>query len=162
MGGLLLFALAFLITIDVLARWLIRKPIIGVYEASEIIFLISIFLAAGLVHCKGRQMRVDILLLHVKRKSKHLLEAFADLLGLAFFGLLFWEGCLEWLASWQGHFVRRGMIEIPNTIHLGFLVFGTLIIWLSLLVTIIINLRQIFSTGKIGETDSVTTPCIGV
>lgn len=157
-GGFLLFGLAILISIDVLVRWLARKPILGVFEVSEIIFLVSIFLAAGLVHLQGRQMRVDLLLLHAQGRWKHSLEAFADILALAFFGLLLWEAGGEWLHSWHGHFVRRGMIEIPNVLHLGFLIFGTLLIWLALLATTLRNVLRIFAPGEPGRTHSQAAP----
>ena len=72
------------------------------------------------------------------------MEAAVGLLGLGLFTILLYVGCKEWLAAWQGNYVRRGLIDIPNTIHLGFLVFGTLVMCLSLAVTTVENIWNIF------------------
>ena len=153
-GGTFLFFLSFLITADILVRWLYGRPFVGVFEASEVIFLVSTFLAAGLVQHTGRQMRVEILVSRIKGKGRYFFDALADLLALAFFLVLLWEGSTEWLEAWQGHFVRRGMIEIPNTIHLGFLIFGALSLCSSFLIGVLVSIRRMVLPHSAVEVDS--------
>jgi TRAP-type C4-dicarboxylate transport system permease small subunit len=156
LGGFLLFFLSFLITVDVLVRWIFGRPFVGVFETSEVIFLVLTFMAAGLTQQAGRQMRVEILVSRLHGKPKDIVNVFADLLGLSFFSLLLWEGCSEWIDAWNGHFVRRGMIEIPNTIHLGFLVIGSLLLCLNFLRGILAGLRRASSAPEIADSGSRT------
>jgi TRAP-type C4-dicarboxylate transport system permease small subunit len=155
-GGLLFFLLSIAITLDVVVRWIVGKPIVGVFEISQIVFLACTFLVLGLAQNKERHIRVDILIGKMKGKPRNIMEAIVGLLGLSFFLVLLYIGCKEWLAAWQGDYVRRGLIDIPNTIHLGFVVFGTLIICLCLIANVVVNLRHLVFPAKNRDLDIMT------
>jgi hypothetical protein len=60
-GGGALFIISLLITADVLIRWLAGKPIGGVFEITEVAFLIIVFLSMAFTQYSNRQIRIDIL-----------------------------------------------------------------------------------------------------
>ena len=150
-SGFLFFSLATIITIDVLARWIFGQPFVGVFEISQVTFLACTFLVIGLVQKMERHISVDILISRVRGKPRHLMDAVVALSGLIFFVVLLWVGCKEWLEAWRGHYVRRGLIDLPNTIHLGFLIFGSFLICMNLLHTTIVKIQLIFSHYKTAD-----------
>jgi TRAP-type C4-dicarboxylate transport system permease small subunit len=156
LAGVFLFIISFLITIDVLVRWIYGKPFVGVFEVSEVVLLIATFLAAALVQHTGKQMRVEILVMRLKGKKRYLFDAWADLLGFIFIGLLCWEGIFEWVDAWQGNFLRRGMIEIPNTIHLGFLVVGSSLLALTFLTGLVVSLCRLCAHRETAKIESAS------
>ena len=105
-SGLLFFFLSVAITLDVLVRWIVGKPIVGVFEFSQIVFLICTFMVLGLVQNRERHIRVDILIAMLKGRSRHIMEAFVRLMGLSLFTILLYVGCKEWLAAPDKEVVR--------------------------------------------------------
>ncbi|OGA37024.1 MAG: hypothetical protein A3G80_05270 [Betaproteobacteria bacterium RIFCSPLOWO2_12_FULL_62_13b] len=153
-SGLLLFILSFIIFVDVLVRWLAGRPIVGVYESSEVVFVAITFLALALVQCEERHIRIPTLVERLPDRCRGFLDAFADLAGFSFFALILWLAAVDWLEAWRGHFVRPGLIEIPNTLHLGFIVVGSFLVCAIYITSSLARLRRLFaySTAVEGAT----------
>lgn len=141
-SGLLLFILSFIIFVDVLIRWLAGRPIVGVYESSEVAFVAITFLALALVQCQDRHIRIPTLVERLPDRFRGFLDAFADLAGFSFFALILWLAAVDWLEAWRGHFVRPGLIEIPNTLHLGFIVVGSFLVGAIYITSSIAHIRR--------------------
>lgn len=148
LSGLILFLLSIAITLDVTIRWITGKPIVGVFEFSQVAFLASVFLVIALVQNRDRHIRVDILISELEGKPRYILEAFVSFWALLLFAVLLYVGWKEWFAAWKGHYVSRGLIDIPNTLHLGFLLFGAFLMCVSVVLTILRNVALLFSLRK--------------
>ena len=98
-SGLLFFLLSLAITLDVIVRWIVGKPIVGVFEISQIVFLACTFLVLGLVQNRERHIRVDILISMLQGRPRRIMEAAVGLLGLGLFTILLYVGCKEWLVQ---------------------------------------------------------------
>ncbi len=147
-AGAVLFLLAVMITADVMKRWITGKPIIGVFEISEVSFLILTFMALGLLKYLDREMIVDPIRARIKGRPKYALTIFAALLGLFFWGFITWLGWGDWLRAYQIHDVHMGLVAIPLVLPLAFLVFGSALLCINLLTDIIINLQRLFLGEK--------------
>ena len=147
-AGIVLFGLALMITTDVTIRWVTGKPILGVFEFSELSFLILTFLALALLEHRGREMRVDLFVSRIKGRPGSLLAAITALLGLGFWGIIVWQGGTDWLQAYAIHDRRQGLIEVPSIIHLGFLTFGTSLLCLVLLTQTLSYFNRIFHPEK--------------
>lgn len=132
-GGAILFIIAVLVTVDVIIRKVISRPILGVFEVTEVSFLIIFFLAIAHTQNMGRQIRIDILYTTLKEKTQCFLDIVNYFACLIFFGILLWSGFRETVLSITQHYVRRGIVEIPSAIPLSFLVLGCIMMCVHLL-----------------------------
>lgn len=146
-SGVVLLFMAFMVTTDVSKRWLTGKPITGVFEVSQLSLLVATFLVLGYVQYYDRQLTVDIVSSKAHGRTRVLLRLLDGLLGIFFFGVLLWTGAEEWLKAWHGGFLKRGLIDIPTTIPLGFLVFGAALILVTIVLITFRSLIRLF-TGQ--------------
>lgn len=143
-AGIILLGIALLITLDVFKRWMTGKPFVGVFEISQVGFLAVTFLALAYVEHQRSQMRVDLLCSQLKGIFALILEAFTALLSLIFWGTIFWQATNEWIRAYTIHDVRLGMIEIPKTVELGFMIFGSFMGSIVLIAILVMATRNFF------------------
>lgn len=134
LNALALLGLAVMITCDVTYRWVFGRPILGVFEFSEILLVLITFLAIAQVQFSGRQLRVDIFVGRVRGRAGGALGVLDALVGLAFFGVLLWTSTHDWWEAWHGNFLGRGMLQIPTAIPLGLVAVGTALMVVTLLI----------------------------
>lgn len=149
LSGVLLLILAILIVADVLSRWALGRPITGVFETSEVTFVLVSFLALAWVHQQGRQMRIDVLSGRAQGRPAAAMEVVTNLLALAFFGMVLWRGVFQWLEAWGIWDIRPGVVQIPTVIPIGAIVVGTVFLCLSILTSIVTDVRRLV-TGAPG------------
>jgi len=100
----------------------------------------------------NRQLSVDILSSRARGRTAAGLKVFDALIGLVVFGLLLWKSWEEFGKALAGNFLRRGMIEIPTAIPVGFIVAGSFCIAVSL----VFILRQ--SVAQVAGAEKADTP----
>ena len=144
-NGLVILWLALMITADVLVRWVTGRPFVGVFEISRILFVPIIFTVLALVQWTDRQVRVDALVGRARGRIKVSVRVFDQVLAVGFFLILLWTGSENWLEAFQGNYVGMGMLEIPHAIPMGFLIFGTLLIVVTLALLLVKSIRQLIS-----------------
>ena len=152
-NGLVILWLALMITADVLVRWITGRPFVGVFEISRILFVPVIFMVLALVQWTDRQVRVDALVGRTRGRVKVSVRAFDQVLTLGFFLILLWTGSENWLEAFQRDYVGMGMLEIPHAIPMGFLIIGTFLMVLTLVLLLLKSVRQLI-TG-VGADESV-------
>jgi TRAP-type C4-dicarboxylate transport system permease small subunit len=139
-GGVVLFLIAVTIFIDVMKRWVTGRPLIGIYESTQVALVLVTFFLLPTVQYYGRQLSVDVLYAHTHGRLAGLLRFVECFFSLCIFSALLFTTWDEFWKALFGRFLRRGMVEIPQTIPLGFMVFGSAIL---LLVVILFFLRAI-------------------
>jgi len=91
LGMVFLTILMLVITLDVILRWTVNKPIRGVNELAEFSMLLLIFLTIGFTQVMKGNISVDILFLKFPRKMQAVAEIFTYLLSLGISVLLVWQ-----------------------------------------------------------------------
>lgn len=130
--GILLYGLAFTVSIDVAYRWVMGRSITGVYEVSEILLVAITFLAIAGVQAAGRQLNVDILISGVRGRKKAALRLVDGIAALLFFLVLVWTGFIDFRESITLGLMGNGIIKIPSAVPLGLVTLGSLIMVFTL------------------------------
>lgn len=80
------------ITLDVAVRYFFNGQIIGTLEIVSFYYMVAlVFLAFGFVEQKNENIRVDLFVQMMPASIRFGLYIFACVLGLVFFGMLFWQ-----------------------------------------------------------------------
>lgn len=117
-GGVLIFAMIVLINLDVFSRFLFNAPIDGVTELVELSIVAIVFLQLGDAVRNGRLTRSDGLYSRIQKKSPrlgHLLGAFFDLAGAAFFVAIIAGSIPRFIDAWErGYYSgNKGIFVVP-------------------------------------------------
>ena len=140
-GALILLSLG--ITCDVLIRWITGRPITGVFELASLTLVVAIFFPLGFMQHQKLQIRVDIITSHARGRWAVALDLLDAVVGLLVFGLLLWAASKEFLKAYEGKFLLRGMIEIPTTVEIGFIIYGTTLILIALIHLFVVCVRTL-------------------
>ncbi len=98
------------ITLDVGVRYFLNGQIVGTLEWVSFYYMVAlVFLALGHVEMKNENIRVDLFAQMMPDWAQLALYVFACLLGLVFFGMLFWQSFLDALGA-----TRRGEEAMSN------------------------------------------------
>lgn len=130
--GIVLYGLAFMVSIDVAYRWFMGHSITGVYETSEILLLAITFMAIAGVQAAGRQLNVDILISGARGRKKAVLRLVDGIAALLFFLVLVWSGFIDFRESITLGLMGNGIIKIPSAVPLGLVTLGSLMMVLTL------------------------------
>jgi TRAP-type C4-dicarboxylate transport system permease small subunit len=141
--GVLLYGLAFLVSIDVAYRWFMGRSITGVYEVSEILLVAITFLAIAGVQAAGKQLNVDILVADVKGRKQAVLKLIDGVAALAFFLILVWTGFVDFRESITLGLMGNGIVKIPSAVPLGLVTVGSVMMVLTLLKGLFRDMRRV-------------------
>lgn len=117
-GGALIFALVVMINLDVFSRFLFNAPIDGVTELVELSIVAIVFLQLSDAVRNGRLTRSDGLYTRIREKSPrvgHILGAFFDLAGAAFFLTIIAGSIPRFFDAWErGYYSgNKGIFVVP-------------------------------------------------
>ena len=91
-GAVALFAMMAMTTVDVTARYIFNKPIVGVFELTEYLVLILIFSFLGYTQSERAHVSVDLLLPRLPSKVVAAIDLINHLVCLALMVIIFWMG----------------------------------------------------------------------
>jgi TRAP-type C4-dicarboxylate transport system permease small subunit len=117
-GSLLVASLAVLVMallggVDVISATAFGKPILGVYEATELLMVVVTVLAMSSLQARRMNIAVDVISSRLPAAAQQWIFLFSNLLGFVFFGLIAWQG---WLAAWEAVRTQeyaQGGVQIP-------------------------------------------------
>lgn len=98
LGGLLLFLTMFFSTAEVIARYILRRPIGWTFEVVEYILVAATFLTCARIQAHDSHLKVDILVNRLSGKGRIGLNAVAEILTSAFCVLIVWA---TWRVAWR-------------------------------------------------------------
>ncbi len=113
--------MAITISADVLLRNLTLQSLPWVVEVSEYILFVSTFLAAPWVLRLGGHVRVDLVVRYLQPKPKMIVQAIADLFGLAVCLCLFYYGAKSAWEAWVLKSLIFKQLVIPEWWLLSFI-----------------------------------------
>ena len=90
------------ITLDVGVRFFFNGQIVGTLEWVSFYYMVAlVFLAFGYVEFRNENIRVDLFAQMMPKSVQLGLYVFACLLGLVFFGMLFWQSLTDAIEATQ-------------------------------------------------------------
>ncbi len=128
-----ILAMVFMISFEVVSRYVFNSPTSWVTEYSLYIFVGTSFLAAAYAQSRDSHIRVEIVLNNLQRRPRHRLLQLAAWLGFCFTLLATWQMILFVISEYRGGAKAWGMLvtplwipETPVAAGLGFLVLALL------------------------------------
>lgn len=98
---------------DVISTALLHQPIPGVYEATEALMVLVIFLSLGYLQLGNGNIAVDILTSHLRGTARVVQVAAAEILAVVFFSLLAWQAWVMAVESWSIDEYSAGLVRFP-------------------------------------------------
>lgn len=98
---------------DVLSTALLHNPIPGVYEATEALMVLVIFLSLGYLQLGSGNIAVDIVTSRLHGTARVIQVAAAELLAAVFFSLLAWQAWALAIDSWNIDEYSAGLVRFP-------------------------------------------------
>ena len=112
-GGIILTAMMFLVTADVLGRYLFNRPIHGTTEITEFMMVGLLYFTLAHTQADKAHIRVEMFISHLSPRTQLILEMIAYLLGFILFALITWQGILSAAKAWQVWETTFGLILFP-------------------------------------------------
>ncbi len=112
-GGLAILAITLLGGFDIIFTFAFGRPIHGVFEATQTLMVIAVFLGLGAIHMNRSYISVEIAYDKLPRWGKRASEALTLLLMIGFFGFLAWRGWGNALHSWRIGEYTSGIVQFP-------------------------------------------------
>jgi tripartite ATP-independent transporter DctM subunit len=94
-GIIVLFLMVCLSFVDVIMRYFFNMPIKGVLEITEVMLIVSVFLAIAHTQNEKAHVTVDLLIANLPRKARLALEFITNLLGLGLFIIIVWRSIYQ-------------------------------------------------------------------
>lgn len=112
-ASLSVLVMALLGGVDVIAATGFGKPLPGIYEATELLMVVTTMLAMSTLQARRMNISVDLVYRRMPRLGQKVVFLISTLIGLSLFGLIAWRG---WLLAWES--IRQleytqGGIQIP-------------------------------------------------
>lgn len=112
-GMLCILSTAFMISADVIGRYVFASPIPGVPESSAVLLTIGVFLSLGYAQHEKGNPRVEVILQLFNRKIKMMLSLLVVMLMLFILLILNWSTGKAAIASIAIQEVKFGAIAVP-------------------------------------------------
>ena len=112
LGGLLLLAIALMVSYSSAASWLLGKPLPGDVELVEMFTAISVFMMLPYCQLSGANVTADIFTVRASKRTVAALELLASLIALGFSLLLFWR-MYEGLLDYRKYVETTTILKIP-------------------------------------------------
>lgn len=138
-----LFAMAVLVTTNVISRWIGRALIPDDVMLVQELMVLVILLPIGAVTALRQHISVDLFTERAGPRMMRVLALLGHVAGLGFAGFLMaaaWQGFIQ---AWQTQDYYSGVLDIPMWIgHSGFL-FGIALFFVRLVMMIVIDCRAL-------------------
>jgi TRAP-type C4-dicarboxylate transport system permease small subunit len=86
-----LSVIAGLTFLDVCLRYILNRPILGVYDITRVMLIVTVACAFGYTQMKRGNMAIDLLILKLGPRKKAIVSIVYDFIGLALFLVITWQ-----------------------------------------------------------------------
>lgn len=112
--GMIMGLTALIIIYEVIMRYVARRPTTWVNDVSEILLVYCTFLIAPWILRQGGHIKVDILVVGMRKKGQMIMGIIQDLLSLFFCGIFTW---ITWGTFWDSLLSQErtsgGLFSVP-------------------------------------------------
>ena len=142
-----LFAMALLITTNIVSRWIGRSIIPDDVLLVEQLMVVVVLLPLAAVTALRQHICVEVFVNRTSPATKRVLTVVAHIVGLAFGGLLFWAAARNLLASWRTQDYYNGVLHIPMWLGHGVFVFAVGLFIARLFVMLVADIREMLASA---------------
>lgn len=136
-SGGMIFLTGFVMLYDVFARYFLGSPSAWAQSISQYLILAAAFFGGSYTLQSGGHVHVEILVDRVKPLPRKILFSFGYLFAIAFVGALI-RACWQYAAmAYEFSWDAQGNLPFPSVILYGVMVFGSVMLLLSLVMRII-------------------------
>lgn len=140
-SGSLTLLLVFFITMDVVLRYFLSKPISGANEISRVALAWIFFLGIGYAYLRGTHVQVTMLIDRLY-EHKPLFTITGGVIELIVFGFLGYGSWIYFLESWGKREIFAGPVAVPFWLAKLGIPIGVVIFWIALFLNLIININS--------------------
>ena len=136
MSMLACFLMIFVTVSDIFSRYVFKYSIPGVFELSETLMTLVVFLGLALAQQERAHLRAELFISRISRRFRSWFELFAHVLGLIFWGAI---TVMSFHNAWDSFLIgeyKEGLMKFPIWPVRWFLAFGVLLMCLQLVVDI--------------------------
>ena len=141
-SGIIIVLIMLAVCANVIMRYFLNRPIVGVDEISEYLLLFITFIGSAWLLKEEGHVGVDILLIRLSRNSNAFLGIFSSLIGVFICLVLIWFGSkVVWINFQRGSYFPS-LLEIPKAPVLAIIPFGCFLLLIQFLRRTAKNVRD--------------------
>ena len=139
--GSYFIAIIMLLTVcDVIGRRIFRKPVIGVYELSEVMLVIVVFFTLGYTESLKRHVTIDILADRLPAKLRLIIDSLIYLIYFFICSILTWRLLLSTFEAYNTNQLISAMLGVPVYPVIALATFGCAVFSLNVLANLLLNI----------------------
>lgn len=142
-SSVLIIVLMFLVTADVVGRYVFKAPIPGVFEVSEVLLVVIVFLAYAHTEAIGQNIRIRIIENRLTARQRNFLDVFTCLVGIFIYGIIAWKA---WGQAWSAFAINEcltGGLRLPLAPAKFVLVLGSFMLVIQFVVSMASSIGKI-------------------
>jgi len=112
-GTVILLGMMFLVTFDVIGRFLFNRPLHGATEITEFMMVGLLYFTLAHTQALKAHINVEIFTLHYSPRTRLVADLITYFLGLFLFAFITWQGFKSALDAWRIQEVTFGLLELP-------------------------------------------------
>lgn len=146
-----LFAMMMITVVDVVLRYAFNAPFSWAYDViGNYLLVILFFLALSYTLREQGHIALDLVVRKIASvRARAAIALAGDLLALAFFIGILYEGVLTTRSAWINHYLLPGVMPLPTWLSHVFVPIGCAIIGLRVLYQAVLHARSL-ATGRAG------------
>jgi TRAP-type C4-dicarboxylate transport system permease small subunit len=145
----LLVPMMFLVTGDVIGRYVFNSPIPAVFEInSHFLMVMVVFFPLAYVHHKREHVFVTLFTDRLPAGGKAFLEGLSAILGLLLYGLIGWYGLQKAILSTRLFEYIPGIVDVPVWLSKWIIPIGCLAFCLELLRDFLRQFKTVFGISR--------------
>lgn len=146
LGGIMLAGMMLLTALDVIGRFTLQHPIKGTQELSAVMLVLVVFFGVAYTARKKEHVRVELLLMYLRPKTRQVLDVISGLISLALVAGIAYQGLVQ-METQKERFLTTTLLEMPLWPFALLLSFGALLLTLIVLRDVISHLSSFSIEG---------------
>ncbi|MBN1365514.1 MAG: TRAP transporter small permease [Syntrophaceae bacterium] len=148
LSGILLLVIMGIISAEVVCRYFLHNPIIGVVEVSEFILIFIIFGSLAYTQSLDGHIRIELVTNNLSLRYQKILRIVALVLSFCIMALIAIQTGKGFWASWEIREVRWGIVPLPMYLVKFMVSSGCFLLCVQFVISLLDELR---TTGRSAE-----------
>ena len=112
-AAIIVFVMMFLITADVILRYVFNRPLHGTYQLAEFMMVGAVYFGVAYVQSHREHINIDVATSWLPPKGQLTLDIFGQLIGIVIFAIITWQtGRVAW-HTWRIADYTMGIVQWP-------------------------------------------------
>jgi TRAP-type C4-dicarboxylate transport system permease small subunit len=146
-SALSILAATLIIVEQVVVRYVFNMPTVWQVETSVYLLIAATFLGAPYGLKENAHINIDMLIIHLSRRTREWLDLGTSFIALAFCLFLAWRGSAMWWDAYEGGWKSSGIFSFPLVYPYALLPLGMALTSLQYLVRIAALVKELREAG---------------